>query len=147
MLNEELLAGWLHLCGIADNHRLAEVFTGKPDLPFNEAMVCGLLASGRCHTASELCAETRILKSQMNAILRSLEQKGMICRRRSLPDRRRVEIRLSPDGEARYSSAHRQTLDMVGRLIAVLGEEQARNLVVLLARTADAFDQVLNNKV
>ena len=67
MLNEELLEAWLRLSCVIDNQRLAA------DFPFNEALVCGLLSQGGCRTASELCARTRILKSQMNAILRSLE--------------------------------------------------------------------------
>ena len=76
MLNDELLSVWLQLTNVIDNERLVE------GMPFNEALVCGLL-SGGCRTASELCAETRILKSQMNAILRSLEGKGVIAPRRT----------------------------------------------------------------
>ena len=70
MLNEELLSVWLRLSGVINNQRLV---TG---LSFNEALVCNLLVraarTGGSLTASELCAETRILKSQMNAILLSL---------------------------------------------------------------------------
>lgn len=91
MLNDELLSVWLQLTNVIDNERLVE------GMPFNEALVCGLL-SGGCRTASELCAETRILKSQMNAILRSLEAKGAISRRQSQADRRLVELRLLPGG-------------------------------------------------
>ena len=37
MLNEDLLSAWLRLGAVIDNQRLVS------DLPFNEAMVCGLL--------------------------------------------------------------------------------------------------------
>ena len=37
MLDEELLAAWLRLGSIIDNQRLVS------ELPFNEAMVCGLI--------------------------------------------------------------------------------------------------------
>lgn len=142
MLNEELLSAWLHLSSVIDNHRLADVFTGWPNLPYNELVVCGLLASGQCRTASELCAETRILKSQMNAILRSLERKGVICRHRSQSDRRQVELRLLPEGEARYADTHRQALVLVDRTIGQLGEDQARTLVRLLEQVTSTFDAV-----
>ena len=46
MLEEELLSVWLRLTSVIDNQRLAVSQTvpgGKAPLPFNEAMVCGLL--------------------------------------------------------------------------------------------------------
>ena len=134
MLNEELLEAWLRLSCVIDNQRLAA------DFPFNEALVCGLLSQGGCRTASELCARTRILKSQMNAILRSLESQGVIARQRSQEDRRRVELRLLPAGLERYRASHRQALDTVDRLINGMGEDAARQLLPLLRRAADAFD-------
>ena len=133
MLNEELLEAWLRLSCVIDNQRLAA------DFPFNEALVCGLLSQGGCRTASELCARTRILKSQMNAILRSLESQGVIARQRSQTDRRRVELRLLPAGLERYRASHRQALDTVDRLISGMGEDAARQLLPLLRRAADAF--------
>ena len=134
MLNEELLGAWLRLSCVIDNQRLAA------DFPFNEALVCGLLSQGGCRTASELCARTRILKSQMNAILRSLESQGVIARQRSQTDRRQVELRLLPAGLERYRASHRQALDTVDRLIGGMGEDKARQLLPLLRRAADAFD-------
>ena len=74
-LSEELLTAWLRLTGAINNQRLVD------GLSFNEAVVCGLLERegrrGGFLTASELCAKTKILKSQMNAILRSLEPAGV----------------------------------------------------------------------
>ena len=134
MLNEELLEAWLRLSCVIDNQRLAA------DFPFNEALVCGLLSQGGCRTASELCARTRILKSQMNAILRSLESQGVIARQRSQTDRRQVELRQLPAGLERYRASHRQALDTVDRLISGMGEDAARQLLPLLRRAADAFD-------
>ena len=134
MLNEELLEAWLRLSCVIDNQRLAA------DFPFNEALVCGLLSQGGCRTASELCARTRILKSQMNAILRSLESQGVIARQRSQEDRRRVALRLLPAGLERYRASHRQALDTVDRLISGMGEDAAWQLLPLLRRAADAFD-------
>ena len=136
MLNEELLEAWLRLSCVIDNQRLAA------DFPFNEALVCGLLSQGGCRTASELCARTRILKSQMNAILRSLESQGVIARQRSQTDRRQVELRLLPAGLERYRASHRQALDTVDRLISGMGEDAARQLLPLLRRAADAFDTI-----
>ena len=140
MLNEELLTVWLRLTSIIDNQRLVS------GLPFNEAVVCNLLAKaqqeGRCLTASDLCAHTRILKSQMNAILVSLERKGVIARQRSQQDRRQVELRLLPEGAARYQESHRQSVALAARLAGRMGEEKIRTLLPLLRQAADIFDSI-----
>ena len=140
-MNEELLAVWLQLTNVIDNHRLTEGPAGRYRMPFNEALVCGLLAGG-CRTASELCAESRILKSQMTAILRSLEEKGVIQRRRSQTDRRCIELRLLPEGCSRYADGHRQALSLIDRLISGMGEEKIRQLIPLLRQVTEIFDQI-----
>ena len=135
MLNEELLTAWLQLTATVDNQRLAD------GLPYNEALVCGLLAGG-CRTASDLCAETRILKSQMTAIIHSMEAKGILYRRRSRRDKRCVELQLLPEGADRYAVSHRRTMAMVDRLIDAMGEEQIRTLLPLLRQVTEVFDSI-----
>lgn len=141
MLSEELLSAWLHLTGVINNQRLADRQAG---LSFNEALVCGLLAqaqrNGAALTASDLCGRTRILKSQMNAILGALEKKGAISRRRSPHDRRQVELLLLPEGLARYQASHRRVLAVVDGLVAGMGEDAVSTLLPLLRRAADIFD-------
>ena len=136
-LSEELLSTWLRLGSVINNQRLVS------GLSFNEAQVCGLLTQpGGCRTASELCARTRILKSQMNAILLSLEKRGLITRQQDPADRRRIEIRLSPAGIIQYQEAHRPVLDMAGRLVGSMGEEKVRQLLPLLRQAADTFERL-----
>lgn len=135
MLNEELLYAWLQLTTTIDNQRLAN------GLPFNEAQVCGLLAGG-CRTASGLCAETRILKSQMTAIIHSLEAKGILRRQHAQWDKRCIELHLLPEGEALYADSHRQTLALVDRIIEAMGEEKIRTLLPLLRQVTEVFDNI-----
>ena len=135
MLNEELLAVWLQLTNIIDNQRLAK------GLSFNEALVCGLLAGG-CRTASDLCAETRILKSQMTVILKSLEAKGILRRQRSQHDKRCIELYLLPEGTARYADGHCQALKLVDRFIGAMGEEKICTLLPLLREAIEVFDGI-----
>lgn len=138
MLNEELLFTWLQLGSVVDNQRLVT------DLPFNEALVCGILCrADEPLTASDLCAQTRILKSQMNAILGSLEKKGFLERTPSPADKRRVQLRLLPAGVGRYNASHSRTLLLVDRLIADLGEERTGELIGLLQAVTDSFDKII----
>lgn len=149
MLDEELLAVWLRLTSVIDNQRLAASHSGgdgRAPLPFNEAVVCGLLArareNGSLLTASDLCRQTRILKSQMNAILHSLEDKGAISRRQSSSDRRQVELRLLPEGAALYQESHRHVRRLTGLLISEMGEDAVRQMLPLLRQAADIFDKI-----
>ena len=140
MLNEELLSVWLRMSNAINNQRLV---TG---LSFNEALVCNLLLRARKQdlplTAKDLCAETRILKSQMNSILLSLEKKGAVCRLQSRQDRRQVEIRLTEDGLRQYQQAHLPILQLIDRLIAAQGEDAVRQLIPMLHQVVDTFDQI-----
>lgn len=144
-LDEELLSAWLRLTSIIDNQRLAASHAAG-GLPFNEAMVCGLLVQaqteGRRLTASSLCRQTRILKSQMNAILRSLERKGVISRRQSRTDRRQVELELLPKGMSLYQEGHRRVCAMAQRLVDEMGREQVEALIPLLRQAANIFDTI-----
>ena len=96
-LNEMLLDVWLQLCSIINNDRMVQI------LPFNEAFVCNLLNRERAlHpsnylTDTDLCRKTGLYKSQMNAILTSLEAKNLICRVRSTQDKRKIFITLAAE--------------------------------------------------
>ena len=71
-LNEKLLAAWLKMSSVVNNERIVST------IPYNEAHVCNLLYRQQLEspesylTVTELCAQTRILKSQMNKVLASL---------------------------------------------------------------------------
>lgn len=134
-LNEEMIAAWMRLIAAVENRR---VVTG---LSFNEALVCNLLQrqEGGYLTASQLCARTHILKSQMNGILRSLEHKGVISRTPSPTDRRVTEVRLRGDGGPLYRDSHAHTLRIIDQVIDSLGEDGARTLLPLLNQAADTL--------
>lgn len=139
-LNEDLLSAWLRLSSVIDNQRLTR------GIPFNEALVCNLLAQaarrGETLTARDLCDQTRILKSQMNAILLSLEEHGVIERCQSQRDRRKIELRLLPQGMERYTASHADILAMIDRLIAQMGAEKIRQLIPLLHQVVETFDMI-----
>lgn len=147
-MEEELLSVWLRLTSVIDNQRLAAAHSGagRPALPFNEAVVCGLLfrgqEAGESLTASALCKQTRILKSQMNVILHSLEDKHAISRKQSSSDRRQVELRLLPEGEALYQESHQHVRRLVSRLIQEMGTEKIETLLPLLRQAAEIFDEI-----
>lgn len=139
-LNEELLSAWLRLSSTIDNQRLVK------GISFNEALVCNLLTRarqlGRTLTARDLCAQTHILKSQMNTILLSLEKHGVIQRRQSQKDRRQMELILLPQGLQSYNTSHANILALIDRLIDRMGESSIRQLIPLLHQVVDTFDTI-----
>ena len=89
---DRLLAAWLSLTSTLWNKRLVSTLT------YNEAHVLGILLraedTGRACTATTLIAQTRLLKSQMNKVLTTLEGKGFLLRMRSEADKRVILIHL-----------------------------------------------------
>ena len=96
-------------------------------------------------TATALCRQTRILKSQMNAILNSLEKKGMILRRRSQIDKRQVEIEVNSERGKEFIQCHERSLKLVERLLNKIGREEGCRAVTVLNRLADGFAAVIED--
>lgn len=142
-LNENLLTAWLTLSSVVNNERIVST------IPFNEAHVCNLLYRQRLEapdvylTATELCAQTRMLKSQMNKVLASLERRGMIERFPAPEDRRKAYIRLREENLAQFEAVHARSIALVDRAIERLGTETARQTVDILNRVAQYVDETL----
>lgn len=144
-LNEKLLATWLKLSSVVNNERIVST------IPYNEAHVCNLLYRQRMEapetylTATVLCARTRILKSQMNKVLSSLEKRGMIERFPAPEDHRKAYIRLREENIGQFEAVHARSIQLVDRAIEGLGEAAAIQANELLDRIADYVDESLTN--
>lgn len=140
-MEENLLDVWLDLTAILNNERMVSTMS------FNEAFVCNLLyhalEEGMDNlTATELCAKTRMLKSQMNRVLNELEEKGLIRRERSSRDRRKVYIQLNEEGASSFLEQHREIIAFVNRLITCMGEEKSIQLTQLLHEMITSIQQI-----
>ena len=140
-LNEKLLSAWLRLSVNITNERVVS------DMPYKEALVCNLLskAEGGRLTATDLCEQTKMLKSQMNRTLNSLEEKGLICRKRSDTDKRLIYVALTFDSERieLYHREHAKNLKLVDAIIERFGVERAECLIQELTEIADIAEEVL----
>lgn len=145
-LNEELLDAWLSLSSIISNERMVCY------MPFNEAFVCNLLyrqlqKDPSCYlTATHLCEKTRMLKSQMNKILNSLENKGIIQKVRSNTDKRVVFIILCQEQMDIYLNEHTHILGLINRLIEKLGIEETTHALRTLNKITETFNQLINER-
>lgn len=144
-LNEELLYTWLKLSTSIINDRLVS------DMTYNESLICNILyrtqlfTPERKMTATELCNETHMLKSQMNRTLRQMEQKNLIVRERSDKDRRNIFITMNPQHEEVYVAQHKKVLKLVDTIINQLGEDQTHLVIKLLSAISNIANESFHN--
>lgn len=142
-INEDLLDVWLTLSRTIINDRLVS------DMPYNEARICNILyRNQRYHpqqrlTATNLCNETNMLKSQMNRTLNQMEKKGLIIRERSSLDKRNVFISLDPQKAEVYIAQHTKILELVDRIIEKIGKEKTMELIELLTTISAIAHEVI----
>ena len=93
-LCENLLSSWLAVTASVRNERMVRSLT------FQEVFICNILSHAQKNnvkeiTASVIVEQTGILKSQVNKILDTMEQKELIERLRSPHDKRYILIQLT----------------------------------------------------
>ena len=141
--SDDVLNAWLRLTTTVNNVRMAG------ELPYNELLICGILYRNQNSgvpeslTATDLCSETRMLKSQMNRTLNSMEKKGLIFRTRSEQDRRQVYITFNMDQAEVYEREHDRILGYVEMLLDKVGRQRAEEIIGLFTLISDMEDAVL----
>lgn len=136
-----LLDAWLNLTSVLWNTRVVTSLT------YNEAHVMGLLLrhgeDGDPMTATDLITQTRLLKSQMNKILTTLEKQGYVTRMRAELDRRLIHIRLTAAGKAAYLREHSGVERLLRQLIERIGTDRALAVSRELTDIARALDDII----
>lgn len=143
-INEELLTAWLKISTSINNSRLVS------KMSFNESLICNILYNNQISdspknlTATDLCKETQILKSQMNRTLNKLDERGMITRIRSEQDKRHVFIQLNTENSANYITQHKEILSIIDSIIDKIGIENAKTAIISLKLLSDAATNILD---
>ena len=139
-MNEELLEAWLRLSTILCNDRIVS------EMPYNEALICNILYRQEMQkedkklTATDLCKQTKMLKSQMNRTLQCMEEKKIITRQRSDLDKRQVFISLNPEAES-FQVQHRKSLQLIDTLEKKAGPGKSKHAVKLLTVIAHMAEE------
>lgn len=138
---DKLLDAWLNLTSTLWNTRLVI------SMPYNEAHVLGLLLRhcGEPMTATDLIHRTHLLKSQMNKLLTSLEGKSFITRIRATEDKRRIEIRITPEGIVAYREEHKRVDAILLQLTDRIGTQRALQLTDDLNGIITVLDDILKD--
>ena len=145
-MNEELLEAWLRLSTILCNDRIVS------EMPYNEALICNILHRRQrldkngSTTATDLCRQTKMLKSQMNRTLQSMEEKNIITRRRSDTDKRQVFIYLNPNAKS-FQEQHAKSLQLIDTLAQKAGPEKSKEAMELFTFIADMAEEIMEDKI
>lgn len=142
-LNEELLSAWLRLSTTIVNNKVVS------DMPYNESLICNILYRNQLHhpeqrlTATDLCNETKMLKSQMNRTLNQMEEKRLILRERSDRDKRQVFVTLDMDNASSYQQQHEKILQIADAIIEKTGNEKALEIISLFETISDIAEGII----
>ena len=142
-INEKVLNAWLKLSTVICNERMVS------ELPYNESLICGILHKNATEhpenkiTATELCEKTKIQKSQMNRILNTLEEKGLIFRKRSEKDRRQVFVSMNMENAGVYERQHKNILRVVDDIVEKVGKEKAEEIIQLFTLISNKAKEVI----
>lgn len=143
---EELLTEWIKVTSVVQNARIVRYLT------YNEALVCNFLwhqleAETDYLTPTQLCKMTGIKKSLMNRIIKSLEEKKLIEYIRLENDRRSTPVRFNREKEQVFLMVHNNSIDIVNRLVEVLGKEKSERIIEALRDITYGAEAVLMSGV
>ena len=139
---DTLLDAWLSLTSTLWNTRLVS------SMSYHECHILGILLrrlpDALPQTATDLIARTRLLKSQMNKVLTTLEGKGFITRERAQSDRRMVYIHLTSEGKTAYLQEHAHIEALLQKVIDRVGAENAMRVAGDLSQITGILDELLD---
>lgn len=144
-IEEELLSAWMSMSLNIRGNRLLS------GLSFNEIVVCSFLyrnmqMQDELLTATDLCNQTKLLKSQLNKVLNEMEKKGLIVRIRSAEDKRKIYLKLREEKLSVYLEEHERVMEIVHGVCASLGEEKVRTFTELIWETLGILGEPVKNQ-
>jgi MarR family transcriptional regulator, lower aerobic nicotinate degradation pathway regulator len=102
--------------------------------------VLALLTSGPCATQATIATMLELDRSQLVGLLDSLEQRGLVERRRDQDDRRRHTVLLTDEGTRQLAHIRAIINGLADEFLAPLDEQERATLHELLLRVASHHD-------
>lgn len=133
-VEEDLVNSWINITMLLRENRILN------DLSYNEMVVCRILENNEDPmTASDLVEEMKLYKSQINVIITGLERKKIIKRAEDPNDKRRMLLKLTE--KSRYTSDHKNILEITDTLVEQMGEEKTKELTSLLEEATEIIKE------
>ena len=141
-LAAQLDAHWMELARFVTSRRLrSSVYSRGADLPAAQLQALSLLATEDHLGMSELAERIGVAESTATRLVDRLEAAGLVERRTSPPDRRRVVAELTPAGRKLAVELDESRRQFLAELLVMLPAGDRRELVRLFAKLTDAIKQ------
>ena len=138
MIDYELLINWLNVTRIIRNDSLLnDKFENK--ITYNEVLVlAAIFNEGHPYSSfGDILKSTKMLKSQLNRTINSLEKKEYIIRKIDEEDKRCQKVKMTNEGESILSEIKETMLKVVRNFIDVIGEEDSKTLCDIFGKIID----------
>jgi DNA-binding MarR family transcriptional regulator len=110
----------------------------EPDLSQHERQVLHHVPAEGGIQLSRVAWHLALPKSTASVLVKDLERRGFLVRRRDPQDERRLAITLTPEGQARVRADSVLDLDGLAAALAALPEAERRTLLESMERLAAA---------
>lgn len=105
-----------------------------------------ILKKDDCTFPSEISNEMCISSARVAAILNNLENKGYISRQIDKSDRRKILVQLTQEGVSIAKEQEEMVLNLTTRMLEVLGENDAKELVRITGRLTDLIPKIMKER-
>ena len=119
--------------------RQVEVALARVDLTIAQYRVLTQLTEG-AEASSSLAAKLAVSRPSITAVVEGLVERGLVDRRHSAADRRRVSVSLTPAGEQVVATADAAVGVKLGEMLTAVDSDQAELALAGLAQWGAAMD-------
>lgn len=105
-----------------------------------------ILRHGSMVLPSEISNEMNISSARVAAILNNLENKGFVTRQINKNDRRQILVGITEKGTEFVEMHNKMVVNSTARMLEMLGEYDAKELVRIMEKLSQYAPNVTNNK-
>jgi DNA-binding MarR family transcriptional regulator len=130
----QLIQAWVQLSGMLKNSRFTKA------LPYNESIIMLQLyeAGEQPISIKEITLRTRMLKSQVNRTINSLEAKGLLERCEGDGDRRIGYVRLRKEQLPLFLQVHAESMQIAQNISDIIGPEDTDHFIRIVNKLAQS---------
>jgi DNA-binding MarR family transcriptional regulator len=125
---------------LAAQRRLRGRDAQRPGLTFSQHAVLRVLADGQEHSAGELAAAADLTPASITKMLDGLSRAGLLERVPDPDDRRRVGVRITPEGRTAFDAKNRQITAAWAEVLEDADPDEIEGMASAMRRLAALFD-------
>jgi len=125
---------------LAAQRRLRGRDAQRPGLTFSQHAVLRVLADGEEHSAGELATAADLTPASITKMLDGLSRAGLLERVPDPDDRRRVGVRITPEGRDAFDAKNRQITAAWAEVLEDADPDEIEGMASAMRRLAALFD-------